>query len=58
MKNRWKRFVCDQHGMEFIDIAVIVAGSILILYAIYEIIHTINYATENSQMGILKNKKI
>lgn len=54
MKNRWKRFVCDQHGMEFIDIAVIVAGSILILYAIYEIIHTINYATENSQMGILK----
>lgn len=56
MKNRIKRFIKDQNGSEFIDVAVIIAGSILILYAIYEIIKAVNVLPENSQMGIIKKQ--
>ena len=56
MKNKLLRFLSDKNGSEFIDIAVIVAGSILVLYAIYELIKTIDQLPENTQIGIIKKQ--
>lgn len=56
LRKKFMAFIKDTNGMEFIDVAVIVAGSILVLYAMYEIIYAINKNVESSEMGILKKK--
>ena len=42
LKARFKRFVHNEGGMEFMQVAVIVLGAILLIAAIWAIYNTIN----------------
>lgn len=47
-----KSFINDNNGMEFIDLGIIVIGSLLVLSAIYALISNVYENINNTPMGI------
>ena len=54
MRKRLQTFIRDKCGMEFIDVAVIITGSLIVILALYEIIKLVYNDINNTDMGIRK----